>query len=470
MSSELVGPSKFPVPRRRPDSIGDLVGAFESDTIAVFLQTAPRNEHITVYVLCAMLVIAIAFLSLVKIDRVATSIFGQIVPLSGSIYVSPFNTSIVKKINVKVGQVVKKGQSLATLDPTFTYADLVQLKDHLASDEAQIAREEAELAGRPYQYALSDPHQAVQAKEWQERAEQYRSTVYNYDSQIHSSEAQMSQAMSDVDKYSSRLKLASTAQNLYVPLLDKGYVSQLQVIQATDSTTEISRLLGDAQNQVNQYRETVNSLKGQRDAFVQQWWAATSAQLVLDKNDWATTKDSLDKAQKLQDLNSLDAPEDAVVLQIGMLSPGSVAGGGGPSVQNTQNIQQAPMFTLQPLNAPVEAEIWIQTVDNSFIRVGDPVQLKLDAYDFIRHGMVDGIVKSISEGSFTTDNNNIPTLPYVKVRVTVKQYHLRDVEPDFKLHAGDTLQGDVIIGSRTLMSYIIEGAMRTGSEAMREPE
>jgi hypothetical protein len=32
-----------------------------------------------------------------------------------------------------------------------------------------------------------------------------------------------------------------------------------------------------------------------------------------------------------------------------------------------------------------------------------------------------------------------------------------------------TLSGDVLVGRRTIMSYLVEGGLRTGSEAMREP-
>ncbi|HLZ96997.1 MAG TPA: HlyD family type I secretion periplasmic adaptor subunit [Steroidobacteraceae bacterium] len=467
MSRELTTSGKLPVLRGKPGSIGDLVGAFESDTLAVFLRTAPVNEHVGLYVLSAMLVIAIVLASVVKIDRAVSSTSGVVVPTAGSIYISPFNTGIIKKINVKVGQVVKKGESLASLDPTFTQADLQQLKEHLASDEAQIAREEAELAGHPYVFSISDSYQAIQGRMWQQRQEQYRSQVLNYNSQIRSTQAQMSQAQSDAQKYANRLKYATEAENLYQPLLDKGYVSKLQVMQASDTKTEMSRLLADAENQISQYRETAAALQGQRDAFVQQWWAATSTQLVADRNDLETTRDSLAKAQKLQDLTSLDAPVDAVVLQIGMLSPGSVASGGG---QVQANVQQAPLFTLVPLNAPVEAEIWIASMDNSFIHVGDPVNLKLDAYMFIRHGTVAGTVKSISEGSFTTDNNNTPVPPYFKVRVAIKQSHLHDVPKNFRLVPGETLTGDVIVGRRTILSYLVDGVLRTGAEAMREPE
>jgi hemolysin D len=475
MTLKLAGPGgfpvkarKLPVPRRKSGVVDDVIGAFESDTVAVFVRTAPTSQNIVLWVLSSMVILSICLMAVVKLDRVASSIQGRIVPTGGSLYVSPFDTGIVRKINVKVGQVVKKGQALATLDPTFTQADLLQLQQHSSSDEAQIAREEAELEHRPYQFSTADRYQSIQGVLWEKRQAQYRSDLANFDGQIRSAESQMMQAQSDVEKYTNRLKLARDAENVYEPLLDKGYVSKLQLMQATDTRTEMGRLLADAQNQVNQFRETAAALKAQRDSYIQQWLSTTTTQLVADRNDLDTTVDSLKKAQKLQDLTSLDSPMDAIVLQIGMLAPGSVAPGGGTAA--AAPTAQQPLFTLVPLDAPVEAEIWISAQDNSFIRVGDPVNIKLDAYMFLRHGTVKGVVKSISEGSFTVDDNNQPVMtPYFKVRVTITKLALRGVPKDFRLIPGNTLTGDVIVGRRTILSYIVEGALRTGSEAMREP-
>jgi len=228
----------------------------------------------------------------------------------------------------------------------------------------------------------------------------------------------------------------------------------------------MSRLLADAQNQASQYRQLVASLKAQRESYIHKWHSDTASQLVLDRNDLDVTRDALEKAQKLQDLTSLDAPVDAVVLKVGKVSQGSVAPGGG---QDSALPGQDPLFTLVPLDVPVDAEINILSQDVSFIRVGDPVTLKLDAYPFIRHGTVSGVVKTISEGSFTTDQNNTPVPPYFKLRVTITGVHMRSVPRDFRLIPGMTVVGDVLVGRRTIMSYLIEGALRTGSEAMREP-
>ena len=97
------------------------------------------------------------------------------------------------------------------------------------------------------------------------------------------------------------------------------------------------------------------------------------------------------------------------------------------------------------------------------------MQLKLDAYKFMQHGTARGVIKTISEGSFTTDENNSPVSPYFKVRVAITAVHLRNVAADFRLIPGMTLAGDIMVGRRTILSYVVEGALRTGSEAMREP-
>jgi len=467
MGAELTVRNKLPALRRRSDAVGDVIGAFESDTAAVLIDTSPTNQGTIIYVLAAMVLIAVVLACIVTLDRVVTSVSAIIVTSQGSLYVDPFNPAIVKEVVVKVGQVVKKGQPLATLDPTFTQANLVQMKEHMASDEATVGREQAELAIRPYKYDPTDKYQSVQGGLWLKRQAQYHSDLASFDSQIASVQAQMSQAQSDAEKYTKRLGLNSDIQNVYEPLLNKGYVSKLQVLTATDATTEISRLLADAQNQIPQYRETAASLKAQRESYIHKWFADTATQLVLDVNDLTLTRDGLDTAQKYQDLTSLDAPEDAIVLKIGKLSRGSIAAGQG---SYTITPGTDPLFTLAPLSAPVEAELDIATSDVGFIAVGYPAQLKLDTYPYVMYGLAKGVVKSISEGSFSVDANNTPVAPYFKVRVKVTEFHFHDVPKDFRLIPGMTLTGDIVAGSRTIMSYLTQTVLQQGSETMREPQ
>jgi hemolysin D len=448
--------------RRKNNAVGQVVGAFESETAAVFLRTAPASEHMMLYALAAIVVLSIGLCAVVKLDRVVTSV-GRVVPAAGAFYVSPFDTGIVRQILVKAGDVVKKDQVLATLDPTFTSADLKQLQQKLASDEAAVMRLDAELAGRPYEFAATDSAQLLQGAIWQKRQAQYRFDLADFDSRIHGAQSQVDQYEASSREYAKRLKLAEETEKVYQPLLEKGYVSKLQSMQATDERTEMGRLLGDAQNQMAALRQTMAALKAQRESYIQKWNSDTGTELVTVRNDLDVTRQNLQKAQKLSDLASLDAPADAVVLKVGRVSSGSVTGG------NAQAMGQEPLFTLVPLDGPLEADVNVRSEDIGFIKVGDPVQVKLDAYRYLQHGTAKGAIKTISEGTFTTDDNNVPVPPYFKVRVAIKEAHLRNVPADFRLIPGMTVSGDIMVGKRTILSYLVEGAMRTGSEAMREP-
>ena len=55
MGTELTTRPGWLTLRRKTDIVGDVIGAFESETAAVFLHTAPAREHITLYVLVGFL-------------------------------------------------------------------------------------------------------------------------------------------------------------------------------------------------------------------------------------------------------------------------------------------------------------------------------------------------------------------------------------------------------------------------------
>jgi membrane fusion protein, hemolysin D len=450
--------------RRRRDSIGTLVTAFESETFAVFEHTKPAREHIVIYVLAAMFALAIGSMSVVKLDRVVTA-QGRMVPINGSIYVSPMDKSIVRAIRVKVGDIVKKGQVLATLDPTFARADLTQLQQRLTSDQAIIDRDQAERLNVPFVAGGDNPSQRIQMAIWQQRQAEYSSTLKSYDAQIASNAANLAQYLHDVAQYAKHLKVASTLENMYMTLEKKGWGSKLNALTASASRIEEARLLTDSQNQVKATEQTIQSLRAQRSAYIHKWHSDVETNQVAAENDLAQTQRDLTKAERVNSLTRLVAPENAVVVRIGRASPGSIAGSG-----DIQSAGQEPLFTLQPMSAPLEADVQIASDDIGFIQRGDRVRLKFDAYDYIRHGTGAGVIETISDDSFRTDPiTNQPTSPYYVARVAVTKFHLHDVPRNTHLTPGMTLTAGVMVGKRTILSYLIDGALRIGSNAMREP-
>jgi hemolysin D len=453
--------------RRSPDlsvnTDATVVGAFESETAAVVLRTSPRNERLILHVLAGMIVLAIALLSITKLDRIVTSTSGRIVPIEGSFFIQTYDKAIVSEIRVKPGDIVHKGQILATLDPTFASADLKQLNLAVASGRALVDRLQAERDGQPY--AGGDPpYQALQLSLWRQRQAEHRAGIADFDARIRSTEEVMARAQADVDNFGKRVNIATQIETIRSTLQRDGWGSKLNTALATDNRVDMARQLAESEHQVQQSQHDLDSIKAQRLGYIEWWRDDLNKQLVQARSDLEQNERDLAKAQRVHELVDVTSPRDAVVLKVGTASAGSVV-----SPDSQSGSQTPPLFTLNPLDGPLEADINISSQDLGFIRVGDPVEIKLDAYKFILHGTAKGVVKTISEGSFTLDDNQQPVDPYFRVRVKITEVKLHDVPPSFRLIPGMTLTADIKVGHRTLMSYLVEGALRTGSEAMREP-
>src|ERR1700733_1417648 len=130
-----------PAPR---DLLAAPISAFESETQAVLVKTSPYSEHAILHLLTGIIVLSFVLMSVVKLDRVVTS-GGRLVPTRGTLYVQPFDRAVIREIKVHTGDVVKAGQILAELDPTFAQADLKQQQDHMTAVSAMVARLESEL-------------------------------------------------------------------------------------------------------------------------------------------------------------------------------------------------------------------------------------------------------------------------------------------------------------------------------------
>ena len=75
------------------------------------------------------------------------------------------------------GQVVRKGDRLAALDPTFAQADTSQLQSKLDSLNTQWASLDAELSGERLERRQDSPDSQIQSRLSQERQATYASQV-----------------------------------------------------------------------------------------------------------------------------------------------------------------------------------------------------------------------------------------------------------------------------------------------------
>jgi hemolysin D len=446
-----------------PSEAPAAVRQFQSEIDAIRHAGEPISVRATMFVFVAAVVVGALILTFARVDRVISSTAGKIVSVDAPLVLQALDPSIVKTIDVRDGEVVEQGRQLATLDPTFAAADVNQLQQQIASLNAQITREDAELAhSEPVFAATTDlseqRYEALQKALFEERAAQYAAQLESFDQKIALTHATIDKYQNDENRYRERLGIASEVETMRVTLSQHGNESRLNLLGSTDTKVEALRTSEFDHNSLVEAQHQLNGYKADREAFIQQWFTQISQDLIAARNNRDATVSQLEKATKHRDLVSLIAPERAIVLALPKgVSVGSVLKEGDT------------LMTLVPMSAPVEAEIEVASRDVGFVRAGDPVTIKIEAFNFAEHGTVEGVVKWISEDAFTTDDNGVATPAYYRVRVTISAIKLVDVPSTFRLIPGMTLVGEVKFGTRLLGAYLVGGIVHGVGEAMREP-
>ncbi len=418
----------------------------------------PRSARITLHVLLAALVSFLLWASFSELDRVVVAQGRLKTPLS-NILVQPLETSIIQSIDVRVGQVVKKGEQLATLDPTFAQADEAQLRKQLSSLETQSKSIEAELSGNKVPDNITtDADSQLQAELSVERQANYQAQLAKMDENVARLQATLATNRHDQQMLTEHVKPLQEIESMQEKLVARNFGARVRLLEAQEKRQEVERNLQLAKNREQEIKRELASMEAEKTAFKKGWRQKMMEEMLSTSRDRNTVNEQLQKADKRRKLVTLTSPSDAVVLEIAKLSVGSVVQGGGS------------FFTLVPLDTELEAEVQIDSMDVGYVKSGDIARLKLDAYPFQRHGFLDGAVRTISEDAFRREAEPGQTMDaYYISRISLANTKLKKMPERARLLPGMTLTAEIVVGKRSVISYLLWPLTKALDESMQEP-
>ena len=437
---------------------GKTVVEYLPDADEIERSPVPRMAQMTLQLLVLALVVFGVWASLSQLDKVVVA-QGRLVNPLPNVVVQPLETSIVQSVDVRVGQVVHKGDQLASLDATFAAADESQLKSRLESLETQVQGLEQELSGAALTVAPdSSPDSQLQANLLSERRANYQAQQLKMTEMSAKLKASLATNRQDQLALTSRLKSVKEIEAMQEKMVAQKYGAPVQLLEAQQRSKEVERDLDQARNREQEIRRELAAFEAERTAFEKGWRQKAMEEMLAVSRERDSVREQLQKADKRQALVVLTAPVDAVVLEIAKLSPGSI-------VKEAETF-----FTLVPLNVVMEAEVHIDSTDIGYIKLGDPVRLKLDAYPFQKHGTLDGSVRTISEDAFKRDSvEKSGTDAYYLSRITLKSTALKNMAESGRLLPGMTLSAEIVVGQRSVMSYLAWPLTKGLAESAREP-
>jgi HlyD family secretion protein len=436
---------------------GELVQLFSPDAIAIAEAPVPLPAHAALYVVLVLLILAIFWSVLGTIDRIVVAP-GKIATQTPLIVMQPFSTSRITKILVRPGNSVRKGQVLATFDPAFAQADAATLVQKVSTLAPQIERLQAQLNGARFFTPRTNagPEGQTQAQIFSQEMAEYSAQIAVRDSRIREIHSQIDADDASIASLNKQVALAKQVVTIQQYLMDQGAGTSLDLITAKNKEGDYDIRLQDTSGEAAKLRAQVEEIQAERHTFLDKWRSDHNKQLVQARQDLAEATESLNKAQRMKDFTELRAPVDSIVLEIADRSVGSVMR------------EAETLVTLVPTGADLFVEADVSSRDVGYLRVGDEVRLKLEAYPFQKYGTLTGRLDTISPDSVPLKSDGQSQLVYhARIRLIEPPGEL--IRRGFRIRPGLVVSAEIKTGKRSIASYVLDPILRTADESLREP-
>jgi hemolysin D len=434
------------------------------------LSTPPRQRLILWLMLAIIAAVAI-WLSVARID-VIVSANGKIISSDSQIVIQPLETSVVRHVAVKPGDKVKAGALLATLDPTFTNADEAELISGLNHSQATLERLQAERAGLPYEPDGPNPEQQIESQIFTQRQAEIAAKKAASERKIAGYRADLGAHKIEAQGLTDQIKLVDQKLQIYSKLTEQSLTSKLELLDAEQRLVEAKSQLETNLGEQQKLQEQIAEASSEWEAFIQEWQRKLSEQQAETLNERNATAARLSKARLRREMSVLRAPTDAIVLDVADRPAGSVTR------------EAETLMSLVPVGAPLLAEVEVDPRDVGRLQVGDEVTLKLEALPWQQFGLAHGIARSISPDVLADDNQHANATGanslelkadqranplHYRVRIDVTDAHFRNPPEGFMLRPGMRLAGDIKVGRRSVLEYLLNPITRVVDESLKEP-
>jgi HlyD family secretion protein len=442
--------------------------AFQSDLDQITQAPPPALLRLTGLVLGLLLVSVIGAAAVTKIDVVVSGP-GVLATDHPTALLQAMDRAVVRSLMVRAGDHVRRGQVLATLDPTFAQADLTALLSKHRALMAEAARLLAEAVGATAApagvaapaAAEAGPEAQLQARLFAQRQSEFAARLASFDQTMAHDQAAEATARGQLASLLQQEAVARTTRDLREALMRSAVGSRLQFLDAEAAALRAEAEVQETRDRLAELSHEAAAVAADRQAFIENWRREVLDALAVTRDALAQNESALAKARRLQDLVTVTAPEDGVVLQVAARAPGSVLGG------------VDPLLTLLPAHAKLVAELTVKSSDIGYLREGEAVSVKVDAYPFQRHGVLRGRVRAISAASQSPEGGRaadpLTAGAVHRVSVDLEGPGLTGLPEGAAPIPGMTVTGDVRVGTRSVLAYFLSPITRGFAESLREP-
>lgn len=380
------------------------------------------------------LLIFLMWTSLSDMDQTVRS-HGQIIAIARNQIIQAADGGVLKQLLVSEGQQVRAGQTLAKLETTRSEASYLEIKAKLGALQAALVRAKAESSGVALIFDLDSESNNVFTSGQQQAYSQKRQGLED-----------------ELQVLIAGLQLSEKELQMSQALLKTGDVSQLEFMRA--------------QRQVHETQGRIGSVK-------QKYLQEAKQDVVRIQEEISAHQFKLNERKSLLDHSTLSSPVDGIVKVLRINTVGGVLRAGDE------------LMHISPTSGGYIFEAKINPSDIGELRLGLPVSLKFEAFDYSVYGMLQGTLSYISSDTLTDSGPNGAVQTYYRVQVqinsnsfeapsshdsrwffqasrNVNSLSLKELKP------GMTATLDIQTRSRSLLQYLTKPVQKAFSGALHE--
>jgi adhesin transport system membrane fusion protein len=412
-----------------------------SDSIHVEEELIPAFVRPILFIVGALVLGFLAWAALTNMKEVARAP-GEVIPFSKAKMVQHLDGGVVTELSVEERQLVEEGQVLLRIEGSQALAELGQMEARRESLRLREERLVAYTEGRKPDFAALVVNQSDMVSSQREifvtQLATRSSTLSILERQINQRKQRIHQLGTALGVAKEHQALTGELSEMREDLASRRLINRTVLLETrrakVTASGEVARLteeIGVAQQELaevqNRYTDTQNQLR--RDAL---------AELGVVRAELAEVEEGIQRLKGRVNRLEVRAPSRGYVQDL--------------RVQNVGQVFQPGALLMQIVSdkTVVEADIRISPRDIGFVRVGQPVNLRVTSFDYARFGVAKGTLKRVSASSVVGDNNQ----PYYKGLVELSNPYVGGVPGRNPLQPGMSVEAEILTGQKTLLAYL----------------
>ena len=439
----------------KPAALGDRTRRLLSETVQIEEELVPAFVRPLLGIAALTVIAFAAWASFTQITEVARA-QGEIIPIGKIKVVQHLDGGSVEAIFVEERMLVEEGQVLARMDGAQANAELRQMEARLLSLKMRAERLDA-FAGRrqPNFERLSGQNSGMLS----DQNELYRTQMATRDTTLAILDRQIDQRTRRIVQLQNSLAAAKDQQALANELarMREDLASRQLVNRSILIETRRAKVTADGEaarltEEIDVSRQELAEFQGRRADMVNQLRRDALNEMGTARAETAEVDESIQRLRSRVERLVVRAPNRGYIQDLKVQTIGQVIQPGGLLMQ------------IVPDNSPLEAEVRISPRDIGFVKVGQPVNMRIATFDYTRFGFVTGKLKRISASSITAEDNK----PYYRAWVLLDHPYVGNTPGRYVLQAGMSLEAEIITGEKPLIAYLSKPLLDVVSRSFRE--